>query len=323
MRYLLFALLLVQLACEQQQVTLLEGNALPAFELCQAARLPRDMQLQLRLDTTAEQQMVLSLQIRNNGSQLLSLSPLEAALHTTDGRRHLPLAVDTERETLAAGASRTYTWQFRPINDLYLYQHSGLYGAWQQEYRLPLSFINGLTDTLHFCMPQQAYAQYSRDTEDKKPRLYKPSAASLSAASVARQEAYWQKAFSEKAGAAAGSANFSEQEFFTAGVNVRHALYHQGDSLYLRLQLINHAPGQLQLEPAAISVAVGEQHYPPLRISGPSASPQELYRLNKGDRIMLMLAYAAPPADSLQLSLNGLQAQQQALFAAPFSFIRQ
>lgn len=324
MRYLLFILLLIQIACEQkQQVTQLDQNASVAFQLCQSASLPHGLQLKVQLDTASAEQMVLSLQIRNNSTETISLSPLEAALHTADQRRHLPLTADTEIETLAAGASRTFTWQYRPVNDLYLYQHSGLYGPWQQQYLLPLSFISGLTDTLRFCIPQKAYAQYSRDAEDKKPYLYKPSAASLSAESVARQEAYWQEAFTEKAEVAAGSANFSEQEFFTAGVNVRYGLYHKGDSLYLRLQLVNHTPGQLQLEPEAISVTYGGQHYQPLRITGPLETRPELYELKKGDRVALLLTYAAPAADSLQLSLKGLKAQQQPVFAAPFSFIRQ
>lgn len=326
MRYLLFAQLLLLAACDQgQKVMPFEDNISTAYTLCKSPDLPGGVSLQVQLDTTRNEQLQLKLLVKNNSGSALIINPAEATLHTQDSRRESPLMDNWEAGRISSGEERQYTWSYKPVNDLFLYQYSNLHGPWLQNYQLPLSFIEGMKDTLFFCFPEEAYLSYSKAAERTKPVLYKPSQETIAPEAVKRQEKYLREISGTVENADAGSVYFSEQEFFSAGVNLRHALYQKGDSLYLRLQLINHTPQLLQLNPAAVTITAKQQEHRPVHITGPPLANRDNYQVRKGDRLALTLIYKAPAADNLLVSLAGIQLMQakKSLFGDSFSFIRQ
>ena len=281
--------------------------------------------MQVQLDTSQNEGLVLKMLIENTSSRSLRLNPHDVVLLSRDERRHEALQVDAEAAQLAPGQEISYRWEYRPINDLFLYQRSGLHGNFLQEYRLPLSFVGGIQDTLLFCFQEEAFLQYSRKMARKEPVLYFPSKETTAPQMAARQEEYWSKISGIQQHPEAGSAYFSEQEFFSAGINLKHALYQKGDSLYLQLQLINHAPYLLSVNPANITVQAGGEQHKPARIMGPPSPEKQEYQLRKGERLPLTLAFPAPKTDSLQLSFGGIQVQElkKPLFYSVFSFVRQ
>lgn len=330
MKYLNVLLLTALLAaCKQHdKVETLATDVPAAYQLCQAPELPKGLQLQMALDTTQANQLLFKLLIRNVSEEALSLDPAAANLLTQDLRRHQPLAASIEAQTLAPDEERLFSWQFQPVNDLYLYQHSGLYGSLQQRYQLPLTFIAGLKDTVTFCFPEEEFLRYSQREAQHKVTLYSPSPEALSPQAAARQETYYTDVVVEEVrDFQTPSTHFSDQEFFSAGVNVRHALYQQGDSLYLKLHIVNHAPHQLALDPTQILIFEKGEPQQPLRVERPqTATPGGTNTIRRGDRVPLMLVYAAPAGnDSLWVSLQGLQLEQiqKPLFGEQFPFIRQ
>lgn len=321
------------LACQQEQkVTSFSEKGESVYTLCKTAVLPQGIGIQVRLDTAKQEQLLLKVLMRNTSQHTLQLNLYETTLLSQDQRRQAPVAVTPEEETLAAGEEREYSWIFRPVNDLFLYQRSGLPGPLQQEYRLPLSFIQGAQDTLSFCFQEEAYVQYSRKEAGRQAVLYLPSGERLLKQAATRQEQYWATISGRlKDAPTASSAYFSEQEFFSAGVNLRHALYHRGDSLYLRLQLVNHAPYVLTFTPSAVVASASGKTYQPVGIynqkpaeSTDAALPNP-YAVRKGDRLSITLAYRLPAADSIKILLEGLQVTelQEPLFAEEILYIRQ
>jgi hypothetical protein len=333
MNYLCLGLMLLLLACQQEQkVTSLPDKEVESvYRLCKATALPQGIGLQVRLDTATHEQLLLKVHIRNTSQRALQLNLYEITLLSQDLRRQAPVAVSPEDEMLAAGEEREYRWSFRPVNDMYLYQRSGLPGSWLQEYRLPLSFIQGVQDTLSFCFQESAYIQYSKRAAKNQPVLYVPLDKRISRQAAARQEQYWASISGHLKDAPAASAYFSEQEFFSAGVNLRHALYHRGDSLYLRLQLVNHAPYILMVTPAEmVASAAGRTHIPVgAYIQGHAKATEAMlakpYAVRKGDRLSITLTYPLPAAESVKVSFQGLQVAelQEPLFAEEVLYRRQ
>ena len=326
MKYVICALLLLLLSCEQEQkVSNYSPETSPVYTLCKTATLPKDVSLQAQLDTLRGGKLLLKVMVRNQSSSNLLLNPLQASLLTEDERRQLPVSVRPQTENLAAGEEREYQWLFAPVNDLYLYQRSGLHGDLKKIYRLPLSFIKGMEETLSFCFPEEAYIQYSKQMAAKAPVLYAPSPKTLHPETAARQEQYWAQTNGALQDGQAASAYFSEQEFFSAGVNLRHALYHRGDSLYLRLHLINHAPYVLMVDPAAVTVTAFGQVHPVKEAQARKERKAALYAVRKGDRLSLNLRYPLPAADSVAISLQGIQVGelQKPLFPETFTWVRQ
>ena len=315
-------------ACNQtSKVEALAADAVPTYRLCKAPALPKGVELQMQLDTARGKQLELKLMIRNTAEEALAIDPNLAALITEDQRRQQPFQIESAPQSLAPGEERLFSWIFQPINDLYLYQHSGLFGPLQQQYRLPLAFLAGVKDTVVFCFPEEAYLQYSRKEARNKPILYSPSPASITPHAAASQESYRASIIlSEVAADQQGSAHFPDQEFFSGGVNVRHALYQQGDSLYLKLHIINHAPYLIALKPAQITISAQGQPQSPARITEPAKATVGSYQIRKGDRLSFTMAYKAPAkADSLLLSLDGIELApvQKPLFEKGFYFIKQ
>lgn len=326
MRYLLLALILVVAACDQgQKVAPFAERETTAYMLCKTPTLKDGVQMRAQLDTSKQEQLQLKILIRNTSGSPLEVHPLEAALHTQDERRQQPLNISAEAKSIPAGEEKVYTLLYQPVNDLFLYQRSGLQGPWLQEYRLPLSFISGLRDTLSFCFPEEDYLKYMAAAALKKPVLYKPTHETTAPEAARRQEAYLRGIVGIGQNAEAGSAYFSEQEFFSGGINVRHALFQRGDSVYLQLQLINHAPYVLELIPAKVAVSYRGEAYSPVRITGNASSNKDSYHVRKGERQALTLVYKAPAADSLIVSLAGVQLveSKKPLFQEDFNFVRE
>jgi hypothetical protein len=333
MRNLLIAFsgMVLLLACGGERAENLPGEQPAPYALCQSSDLMKGISLQVSLDTLPQEQLQLRLWFQNRSSQTLSIRPDEAHLLTDDARRQSPWGVEAASPySLPPGSEQELVWEYRPVNDLYLYQRSGLSGPLQQQYRLPLAFISGWTDTLSFCFSQQAFLNYTTRAERRRPQLFRPAAAVTSREAAARQERYWsQMARTALLEAEGGSAYFSDQEFFSAGVNLRTALFARGDSLYLRLQLINHSPHMLQLQPEAIRIASRQDQQSPHHVeiasqSFPAGGSSPL-QLQKGERLALLLVYPRLAQDSLLLQLEGLQVArfQKALFGEDFLFVRE
>lgn len=336
MKHALYILLIVLAACgKPEKIEALKTAPQAAYQLCKAPVLPKGVAIQMSLDSSHSDQLTLRMSISNTDTEPLTIDAGTLALLSQDQRRHQPLSSEPSLISLAPDEEKQLEWQFQPINDLYLYQHSGLYGAWQQRYQLPLSFITGLSDTVAFCFPEEAYLQYSKKQAQLKPLLFRPAATALTPQAAARQEAYYAgiihaaTAVENINALQSPSTHFTDQEFFSAGLNVRHALYQQGDSLFLKLHMVNHAPHVLALYPDEISLSGNSHAQQLLRTAGlaPAESrPGAPTLLRKGDRISLLLVYKAPPStDSLLLSLQGIKLAeaQKPLFRDSISFIRQ
>lgn len=321
---------MAMLACGGERAENLSSQRPETYGLCQSPDLLRGVSLKVRLDTMPGEQLQLRLWVHNRSSQALNITPAEATLLTDDERRQLPiLAEDATIYTIPTGSEQELVWQYQPVNDLYLYQRSGLSGSLQQQYRLPLSFISGWSDTLSFCFSQQAFLHYKIKAEQQRPQLFRPSSNVTTREAAARQEIYWNKMARTALLETGGSAYFSDQEFFSSGVNLRNALFARGDSLYLSLQIINHSPHVLQLQPGQIRIATNKQQFSPHTIAQTSEEflPEQnsSMSLRKGERLALMLVYPLPEQDSLLLQLQGLQIVSfgQPLFGEDFLFVKE
>ncbi|WP_161622649.1 hypothetical protein [Cesiribacter andamanensis] len=316
---------LLMAACQTEgRVERLSTAAETAYTLCRAPALAPGVGLRVALDTAAGGMLHLYLLLHNTSRKALTVAPGRANLLTADQRPQEPLQA-LAGFALGPGQEQEIQLGYQPVNDLYLYQRTGLRGPWQQQYRLPLSFIGELSDTLSFCFEPQAYLAYSLQREQHRPRLYRPSAAIKTREAAARQEVYWQRLLGRADTVALAPAYFTDQDFFNAGVNLRHSLFALNDSLYLSLFITNNAAIMLEIVPHNIWLQTAEGVHAPVKLLGYSYQQQQAQVLLPGDRLRLGLVYTAPAADSVLLRLGGLGLHplEAPLFWEDFMFVQE
>jgi hypothetical protein len=278
----------------ENQVQLL-GTESP-YKICSLSQLPEGVSLNVSLDTSAHNQLNFFVQLPEKPNKVYKLLPEETELLVADSRTYPPRKVAPLADTLVN--NKGYQLSFAPVNNGLLNHRIGLAGDYLQTYAIVLKSVyhqKERTDTVQFCMDEQVYRAYHEQRKSYQPQIY---IAQPSANAQQEQQAYWIKHTGEP-----GTAQFSENEYFVGGINMRHTLYQVGDSLFLRLKLVNHSPEAIYIKPAEIKTTAPDGVLVPTSL--PAA---DSVVMRKGERWQGQWVYfRITPTDSISVDYSGIR----------------
>lgn len=290
---------------KQEGVENLPSSAAYVYELAGAFILPAGMRLAVSAQAEPEQELQLNMLWKNQGADTLYINSQEAMLLSKEGWRAGPLEVEQPSIQLLPGSTANLRFRYQPVSNMRLYKLAGIRGALAQQYRLPLSFVEGrsskpfLSDTLHFTIDDSLYQHYLSATGGAGNfRLYKIQTNKEQEEQIKQR---LEKLFSESEHS--GAARLMEEEILLAGLNLRVGIYEREDTLRLNLRGVNHSPLPLYLVPQKLGLKAKSKNLLPI-----DGVVRQAFFLKKGERFEIHKQYRKQqPADSLWLNIEGLQ----------------
>jgi len=253
------------------------SNDTTSGTLATALRLSGDMP---RLELTAQ------LKLSNSGSGAIDVQEINIA--TAEGVRSLPETASAGTFSLKSGQDTSLLLKFHPINDLKLYQLTGMQGDFKPGYTVLISYkIAGsdslITLSLRSISEKNEYLDYIK--KFKKP---------ITAYSFNTKNGFneKQKVYLKtlKLGNQVPFVYLSEQEIAISGMNFRFKGYYQQDTLHAEIFVVNHAEFPVKVIRDALDIVEdgkSKHNAPTINIEKISGNQQDLLMMEKGDRILI------------------------------------
>lgn len=285
---------------ERKRVQLLPSQSGFAYELREEAEIPAGIVMAVSAVADPSQQLKVNIVWENQSEDTLLINFAEALLWNESGRRIGPREHNLESIRLLPSAKDTVRLTYEPVSNLKLYRQTGMRGPLTSFYLLPMRFIQKgregphFKDTLKFNLPPDRYQDFlflSNATEQVS--LYKIHASRQQEAILEKHLATF---FKEKL--QTGTVHLTEEEVFAAGVNTRVGVYKKGDSLFMKLHIVNHSSSILDIEPQEIKLKG--------RSIQAAERKNEKVILKRGERYSFNQSYYQQKEDSLWLNLKGI-----------------
>jgi hypothetical protein len=192
---------------------------------------------------------------------------------------------------LKSGLDTTFELSFLPVNNVKLYQFTGLNGLLQSNYQLRIDFNDELTEydlNIQNTMPNEVYENYKRANIDT---------VGLYSFDMNSEFSDNQKEYESRLAGMKNESNFiniSEHELAISGLNFRLHAYQKKDTLYGELNIVNHGDFDVQADTSVLgfryknSNNIAPKLLSILKTSG-STEPNEYTILRKGDRIVIKI----------------------------------
>lgn len=295
-------------SCHQQESQQVEElpSSLPAYELIGKPAVPPGVSLAISASPLPDAEGLLQLKVllKNSRAEPLFINSAGATLLSQEGWRTSPEQAASKPALLPPGAADTILLQYKPINNMQLYRHTGARGALTKEYRLPLFFVEDaqgnalLHDTLGLRMSDRLYQQYLHTTGEAEPiKLYK-----------LKQDKKQEEQLTERLqklvrdGDHSGEVRIMEEEVFMGGLNIRVGIYEKNDTLAMNLRMVNHSPFALSLNPSRLGLRTSRKEL--VTYERTNAQP---VLLKKGQRFTIVEKYKKhEDPDSLWLIVDGI-----------------
>ena len=273
--------------------------------------------------------------IKNNAKTKIKISPYSLQIQTQEGYRSNPLTQSKEL-SVQPNSTKFVTYRFSPVNNKFLYLHTGNKGDLDSCYLFNLNFIrdiNGksLTDSLiNFNVKKEAFKNYKQKyAKDQSFSLYELSKENqenrrkqLDYLQSLRKSNLTGKSKFERN--LKPSLRFSETEIMMDGVILTSKFFHVNDSLFLNLRLVNHGIGSLHFVPDSIHIVNSDSGNQIKQY--PTGSAKSELILRKGDRFQALLNfgyYENPPQEIIaDFSALKYSPQKNKLFTVPLSYTK-
>jgi len=226
------------------------------------------------------------IKLSNSGSAPVNIQNLD--ISTPEGIRSLPTA-GFAPFLLARGKDTTIAVKFNPINDLKLYQATGLNGSFKPGYTISLDYkVPGSDNMISLASKPVAdktdFIDYEK--KDKKP---------ITGYSFNTKAGFNERETKYLAGLMpAGKPAFvylSEHEIAVAGLNFRLKTYAQHDTIYSELLVINHADFPVKFMPDSLTITASSQKILGaigiIKFEKISGSQSDANMMEKGDRLLI------------------------------------
>ncbi|AMP98818.1 hypothetical protein AY601_1911 [Pedobacter cryoconitis] len=251
------------------------------------------------------QELRADIDLSNPGSDVLTISEIEIA--TAAGLRSLPLTGSTGPIVLKPGENKSLSLKFQPLNDLKTNQLTGRNGYFKSLYNLVINYK-------------------TKDNKPATPKDYSQDQHSGSAPTVTSMTTALApddyKAYLKKYQVTANSYSFntssdftkkqqaylsgikqvkqppfvyvSAQEIAVSGVNFKLRSYQERDTLNAEIFIVNHSGFPLKINKDNLDISYTDESpsvhlNEAITVEKISGSKQDLYTLEKGDRVLIRL----------------------------------
>ncbi|MDP9048442.1 MAG: hypothetical protein M3N14_09915 [Bacteroidota bacterium] len=228
------------------------------------------------------------LKLTNSGSKVVSIQ--EISIATTESLRSFPEAGNVSFP-LNAGGDSTLSLKFHPLNDLRLYEVSGLQGGIKPVYNLTISYKTAGDDkvkaiALKSEADKDAYQKFTRKYNQRLTGYLFNTKTGFNQ----QQTKYLE---SLKPLIKTSFVYLSEHEIAIAGLNFRLKSYLVHDTLHADLFAVNHAEFAVKIVPEAFDIVSTEKDDSSagktLSLERLSGMQHDAAMIEKGDRVVIHL----------------------------------
>lgn len=201
------------------------------------------------MGSMTEQTAKVTLEFSNRSEKSLVID--EMILSTPEGLRSQPINIRGESIVLPLLKDTLLSLLFQPVNDLSLYQLTGMHGMLKMKYHLDITYrLQEEKEKQHLrlslCATENQYRAYEK--------LYRPEVF-IYTFNTRTNFAVQQAAYIKNAAISTSSfCHVSDQEIMVSGLNIRLKAYQLRDSLYVNLTFVNHAVFTVKLNQKLLDV---------------------------------------------------------------------
>ncbi|RAJ32200.1 hypothetical protein [Pedobacter cryoconitis] len=271
--------------------------------------------------TIKTQELQADIELSNPGNSDLTISEIEIA--TGEGLRSLPKTGSTGPIVLKPGENKALSLKFQPLNELREYQLTGRNGYFKSLYNLVINY-SAKEDKSAVVKDDGGFKAYS-----SSPTLLSMTTTLAPADYKAYLEKYQIKTTSYSLDTKSGFTKkqiaylkgikqvkqppfvyVSDQEIALSGVNFRLRSYQERDTLNAEIFIVNHSSFPVKINKDKLDIRYpGESSSVHLKdvvtVEKISGSKQDLYTIEKGDRILIRLKKPfKTTAEKVVLSFN-------------------
>ncbi|MDR3693589.1 hypothetical protein [Mucilaginibacter sp.] len=248
-----------------------------------AGDLSASLNLTGKIKTT---ELTAQLKLSNSGSAPIDFQEMEIA--TPEGIRSGP-AAGFEPFSLANGKDTTLNVKFKPVNDLRLYQVTGLAGNFKGAYTVSIGYnaagndvskslvlqttIDKTEFTAYIKENKNLVTGYSFDTKtgfnDSEKKYFKAVIPAVKSPFV----------------------YLSEQEIAVSGLNFKLKTYDKQDTVYAEFSIVNHADFPVKVIADSLNIMLinkaGADEKAIIKIEKISGAQNDVNMMEKGDRVLI------------------------------------
>jgi hypothetical protein len=230
----------------------------------------------------------LSAQIKLSNSGSAALDVQEVVLSTAEGLRSVPLTA-FEPFVLNQGKDTVLTLKFNPLNELKLYQVTGLQGNFKPVYITKISYKAPGNDSLKTLQLRSTAAKDEFISYSSKHTKPLTGYSFNTKTGFNEQEKKYLLTLSQFS--PAPFVYLSEQEIAITGLNFRLKCFSRQDTIYAELFIVNHADFPVKIMQDAFDINAdrkqltgGEKKITLEKVSGAQQHPA---MMEKGDRVVI------------------------------------
>ncbi len=195
--------------------------------------------------------IIASLDFENNNSREQEIDLSEIYLESINGTRSDPIRTDSTILQLNSSESKKVKFEFRPINNLYLYRLTGLHGDPSPTYSLNFSNVN--SRSVPYLADSIAYANHIQKSGiESKLKVWQIKADDMefqeTLASSLFDAAFFENPKFNSADANQLNFQVTENEILFGGLVVGVRCYQIESKLILDLKVVNHQSNNLELD---------------------------------------------------------------------------
>ena len=275
-------------------------------------------------------------QIQNNRKSSIVIFPYLLQIQTLENHRSNPISV-RPKTVLLPDSSQSFVYKFTPINNKYLYSRTEKRGDLDSCYFIDFNFIRGtnghsITDqVIKFNANKKLFSNYlNRFANEHSITLYELTKENSHIEAI--QLNYLKKLHKNSLTNHAvvkenlqSSLQFSETEIVMNGIVLTTKFYHNNDSLFLNLKLINHSSEYLNFSPDSIQIiSIDPEIGKKVRhqvVSAVTKSEGHKSILKKGDRMQTQLnfGYFKHPPLEIKVDFSTLKIHPQKIKVFSFN----
>lgn len=251
-------------------LTSVESESLRAEAQLQGHVQENELELVLRLSNTERKALVIR----------------EITISTPDGLRSTPLTSLTNMPLLP-DADTILQLTFRPVNDLAMYQRTGIQGTLKDRYHVLVLYGDQDDEK------DSALALTLNVSEDGSKYLAERTNQEIATYSFHVNEQFQKKQseYLKRETAASSFTHISEQEINVSGLNVRLKAYEMDDTLHVRLMFVNHADFSVKMDTSRLDISCNrsQREAASKNVEKISGDPDDISLLERGDRLSVAL----------------------------------
>lgn len=240
----------------------------------------------------ASQELHLELKLVNNGVRELHVS--DVVVSTPEGVRSAPLNMSAVGIRIPAESDTILNLIYKPVNDLPLYQLTGIRGFFRPGYQVTVTYEFGDQQRKSFDvtlqMPEGQYTQYENDNKAEVSAYVFDAGDDFNE----RQSRYLGEVIRDRT----PFVYVSEQEIMVSGLNVRLKGYQLDDSLKVNLTFINHADFSVTVDTANLFLYGNNLRSGDMSLRNDNGQASDPVLLKEGDRMSIALRERLISVDS-------------------------